>query len=102
MSITTLIYKDRGETFLLANYRPIALMNVDVKIFTKLLSMRLNQVLPSITHESQTAVYGRRIHNTVHFVRDFIDLITLMRVMGRRLFYLLIRRRLLIGLIMKS
>ena len=75
VSITTLIYKDRGETCLLANYRPIALMNVDVKILTKLLSMRLNLVLPSIIHESQTAVYGRRIHNTVHFVRDFIDLI---------------------------
>ncbi len=75
VSITTLIYKERGEMCLLTNYRPIALMNVDVKILTKLLSMRLNLVLPSIIHESQTAVYGRRIHNTVHFVRDFIDLI---------------------------
>ena len=73
-SITTLIYKEKGESYLLANYRPIALMNVDVKILTKLLSMRLLLVLPSIIHESQTAVYGRRIDNNIHLVRDLIDL----------------------------
>ena len=75
MSITSLIYKEKGETYLLTNYRPIALMNVDIKILTKLLSMRLNLVLPTIIHESQTAVYGRKIHNTVHLVRDIIDLV---------------------------
>ena len=74
-SITTLIYKEKGETYLLTNYRPIALMNVDVKILTKLLSMRLNLVLPSIIHETQTAVYGRHINSTVHLVRDIIDLV---------------------------
>ena len=50
-------------------------MNVDVKILTKLLSMRLNLVLPSIIHETQTAVYGRHINSTVHLVRDIIDLV---------------------------
>ena len=73
-SVTSLIYKDRGESYLLSNYRPIALMNVDVKILTKLLSMRLLVVLPSIIHETQTAVYGRRIDNNVNLVRDLIDL----------------------------
>ena len=52
MSITSLIYKNKGEIYLLANYRPIALMNVDIKILTKLLSMRLLYVLPTIIHES--------------------------------------------------
>ena len=73
-SVTTIIYKNRGDPYLLINYRPIALMNVDVKILTKLLSMRLAKVLPSIIHESQSAVYGRTIGNTVHMVRDIIDL----------------------------
>ena len=72
-SITALFYKEKGDIYLLANYRPIALMNVDVKIITKLLSMRLNDVLPSIIHESQTAVMGRQIGNSVHLVRDIID-----------------------------
>ncbi len=74
VSVTTLIYKDRGEKSSLTNYRPIALMNVDVKILTKLLSMRLNFVLPSIIHESQTAVYGRRIGDNVNLIRDLIDI----------------------------
>jgi exonuclease III len=73
-SITTLVYKNKGLEYLLANYRPIALMNVDVKILTKLLSIRLMYVLPNIIHESQTAVYGRTIGNTIHLVRDIIDL----------------------------
>ena len=72
-SITTLFYKEKGEIYLLKNYRPIALMNVDVKIITKLLSIRLNCVLPTIIHESQTAVMGRQIGNSVHLVRDIID-----------------------------
>ena len=49
-------------------------MNVDIKILTKLLSMRLKLVLPSIIHETQTAVYGRTIGSTIHLVRDIIDL----------------------------
>ena len=72
-SITTLVYKEKGEIYLLKNYRPIAMMNVDVKIITKLLSIRLNLVLPTIIHESQTAVMGRQIGNSVHLVRDIID-----------------------------
>lgn len=73
VSITTLIYKERGDIFLLSNYRPIALMNVDVKILTKVLSMRLIKVLPTIIHESQTAIFGRRIGDNIHLVRDLID-----------------------------
>ena len=73
-SATRLIYKDKGDIFLLINYRPIALMNVDVKILTKVLANRLKIVLPSIIHQTQTAVFGRKIHNTVNLVRDLIDL----------------------------
>ena len=72
-SITSLSYKEKGEVFHLANYRPIALMNVDMKIATKVLSRRLQVVLPTIIHESQTAVHGRQIGNSIHLVRDLID-----------------------------
>ena len=74
VSITTLVYKEKGEIFLLANYRPIALMNVDIKILTKVLSMRLKIVLPTIIHKTQTAIHGRTIGDTIHLVRDIIDL----------------------------
>lgn len=74
-SITSLIYKNKGDIGLLEYYRPIALMNVDVKILTKLLSMRLVTVLPTIIHKSQAAVYGRTIDSNIHMVRDIIDMV---------------------------
>ena len=56
------------------NYRPISLINVDLKILTKALTNRLKKVLPSIIHFTQTTVDGRRIDNTVHMLRDFVQL----------------------------
>ena len=57
------------------NYRPIALINADIKILTKALSNRLRPLLQKIIHHSQTAVDNRRIDYTVHMLRDLIDLI---------------------------
>ena len=73
-SVIKLIYKKNGDIFLLTNYRPISLINVDIKILTKILANRLKLVLPSIIDKSQTAVYGRRIDQTVHLIRDLIQL----------------------------
>ena len=79
---------------MLANYRPIALMNVDVKILTKLLAMRLVLVLPSIVHESQTAVYGRRIDDNIHLG---ISSTMRTRKMRKQLFSSLTRKKPVIG-----
>ena len=72
-SSTTIVYKRKGEVYKLDYYRPIALINVDLKILTKTLSNRLRSVLPSIIQHSQTAVDNRRIDHTVHMIRDLID-----------------------------
>ena len=74
VSVIKLIYKKTGEIFHLTNYRPISLINTDVKIITKVLTIRLMYVLPTIIHSTQTAVYGRRIDQNIHLVRDLIDL----------------------------
>lgn len=52
-SFITLIPKPDKDPSLCANYRPIALLNSDLNIFTKLLSNRLNMILPSLVHKDQ-------------------------------------------------
>ena len=74
-SVTTIIYKHKGETYILSNYRPISLINVDLKILTRTLTNRLRPILPTVIHQSQTAVEGRRIDYTIHMLRDLIDLV---------------------------
>ena len=73
-SVIKIIYKKTGEIYLLTNYRPISLINVDIKILTKALANRLKYILPSIIHVTQTAVYGRKIDETIHMIRDLIDI----------------------------
>ena len=73
-SITSILYKEKGDTDDLKNYRPISLINVDLKILTKALTSRLKKVLPSVIHYTHTAVDGRKIDNTAHMLRDLIQL----------------------------
>ena len=73
-SVTILIYKDKGKTYLLTYYRPISLINTDIKILSKVLSNRIKLVLSGIIHSSQTGVPGRKIDQTLHTLRDLIDI----------------------------
>ena len=72
-SVIKLINKKTGEIYLLTNYRPILLINIDIKILTKILANRLKYVLPTIIHKSQTGVYGRKIDQTVHLTQQDIQ-----------------------------
>ena len=42
---------------------------------TRTLTNRLRPILPTIIHQSQTAVDGRKIDHTIHMLRDLIDLV---------------------------
>ena len=66
-SVNTILYKEKGDMDDLKNYRPISLIDVDLKILTKALTNRLKKVLHSIIHFAQTAV-----EHTIHLLRDFI------------------------------
>ena len=75
-SAITLLYK-KGSRADPGNYRPIALMCVDVKVLSKVLAYRLQHVLPRLIHPDQKAfVRGRSIHQHIRFLKDFQDLST--------------------------
>ena len=75
-SNTHVIYK-MGDRKSLKNWRPISLINVDYKICSKALSVRLSKVLQFIVDPDQTcSVPGRRISSNLHLLRDILDYIT--------------------------
>ena len=53
-------------------YRPISLLNVDVKIITKMLAIRLCKVLPAIINSGQTCVPGRNIALNIYTLNGMI------------------------------
>ena len=61
--------EDRSD---LKFYRPISLLNVDVKIITKTLALRLGRVLPSIISNDQTCIPGRNIASNLHTLNDIV------------------------------
>lgn len=68
-SAVALLFKagDRGDP---GNYRPIALMSVEVKILSRALAYRLAHVAPHLVHQSQAGfVPGRRLHDHVMLVQ---------------------------------
>src|SRR5438128_2236421 len=61
-----LIPKKTKDLDKLANWRPITLENCDLKIFSRILSNRLQQVVSDIIGPEQTGfIAGRRIHHSV-------------------------------------
>ena len=75
-SAITLLYKkgSRGDP---GNYRPIALLCVDVKVLSKVLAYRLQRFLPKLIHQDQKAfVRGRSMHHHIRHLTDIQDLVT--------------------------
>ena len=73
-AIITLIEKRDKDKRYLSNWRPISLINVDVKIGSKAIAKRLENVLPSIIHYNQCAyVKGRTIFDAVRTLDDIME-----------------------------
>lgn len=71
----TVIPKPGKDHTVCANYRPISLINVDLKLYAKLISMRLQPVLPSLIHQGQVGfVPGREAPDNTNKVFDLIHL----------------------------
>ena len=72
-SITRLVYK-KDDRINLKNWRPIFLLNVDYKICSKAISLRLSKVLESLFDPDQTcSVPGRSIASNLFLLRDVLD-----------------------------
>ena len=74
VSYITLICKDPSQSYDVKKYRPISLMNVDVKILSKLLCSRITLVSDKIVGIDQAcAIRGRYILDNAHLHRNIID-----------------------------
>ena len=52
------------------NYRPISLLNVDLKIYSKILCRRLSPILPYILHDTQFGYVSKNIGQVTTLIRD--------------------------------
>ena len=72
-AIITLIEKKDKDKRKISNWRPISLINVDVKIGSKAIALRLQTVLPKIIHYNQHAyVKGRTINDAIRTMDDIL------------------------------
>ena len=63
----------KGDRNQLKNYRPITLLNIDLKIINKCFADRIKKILPNLVHENQTCVPGRHIESNIHLTQNLID-----------------------------
>ena len=69
LGIITLISKKEPLNEI-GNYRPINLLNVDLKIYTKILCSRIKPILCDILHDSQFSQPGKNIGQLITTIRD--------------------------------
>ena len=63
----------KGDRNIIKNYRPITLLNIDIKIIIKTLADRLANIIPKLVHANQTCIPGRHIENNIFLTQDLID-----------------------------
>ena len=73
-AVITLIEKKDKDRRWIKNWRPISLVNVDVKIGSKAIAKRLETVLPHIIHYDQNAfVKGRTLFDAARTISDVME-----------------------------
>ena len=83
--LITIVYK-KNDRSLIKNYRPISLLNVDLKILTRSLAKRLATKIANLIHCNQKCIPGRKILLNVHILQDLIDYINNNKTRGAILF----------------
>ena len=65
--------KDRDKRFI-KNWRPISLLNVDMKLISKVLASRSESVISTIVNENQVAYVNRFISESGSLVSDVFEI----------------------------
>ena len=74
-AVVKLLEKKDRDKRLIKNWRPISLLNTDLKIFSKALAAKLKSVLPSLITSQQTAyVQNRYIGEAGRLISDILDI----------------------------
>ena len=72
-TITLLEKKDKGKRQI-SNWRPISLINVDLKIRSKAVALRMQAVLPkSIRHNQHAFIKGGSITDVIRAIEDVLE-----------------------------
>ena len=86
-AVITLIEKKGKDRSFLENWRPISLVNVDAKIMSKVLAVRIKNVLPNIIHHNQSGyIKDRYIGETVRSIFDLMDFTLKEKIPGLMIF----------------
>ena len=73
-AMIVLIGKKESDKRLIKNWRPISLLNVDTKILSKALAMRLKKVIGTLVAPEQSAyVPGRFIGEPIRLISDILE-----------------------------
>lgn len=71
--VFSLLFKKDKDPLDCASYRPISLLNTDVKIFAKVLAHRLEDILPSVISPDQTGFI--KGHNSFYNTRRLFNIL---------------------------
>ena len=73
-TMITLLEKKGKDRRFIQNWRPISLINVDVKIASKVMARRLERILPDLIHPNQNGfIKGRSIQDGVRTIEDILE-----------------------------
>ena len=82
-AITKLIEKKERDKRFAKNWHPISLLNVDLKIISKVLATRIKKVISSLISSNQIAyVYGRFISEGGRLISDILEICDTLKIEG--------------------